>query len=756
VVFEFRQISGKRVLQLPFGLLLLPLLIASSRSLAAVGDITAFDPNVNGTVNCIAVQRDGKIIVGGGFTTLQPNGAASPTTRNRIARLNSDGSLDTGFDPNAGNSVNTIAVQADGKILLGGNFTSMNPNGQGSTSRNRIARLNADGTVDTSFNPNANSNVNSIALQPDGKILIGGSFTSLNPNGAGSTTRNRIARLNADGTLDANFDPNASLTVNTIVMQPNGSIVVGGSFTTLQPNGAISPTTRNRIARLNDDGTLDTNFDPNANLTVNSIAMQADNKIVVAGDFTALQPNGALNSIVRNRVARLNTDGTIDTNFDSNAGSTVNSIVLQTDGKILIGGLFTTFNPNGLGSITRNRIARLNSDGTVDATLDPNAKSAVNAIAVQLDGQILLGGSFTTLQPNGAPSATTRNRIARLENDPATQVLSVSSASRVEWLRGGASPEAERVTFELSIDGGLNWTALGDGTRISGGWERVGLSLPASGKIRGTARLPVTQFGSSGLVETVINFPATAEIAVALASGPSLSDGGSVDFGNLTFGQSSGTKTFIMTNAGGADVTGIAVTIDGAQSGDFALDTVGMNTALTPGNNTTFRITFTPGASGSRVAALHITSNETVATPFDIALNGTGLSNLEAWRLQHFGSAANSGNGADGNDFDFDGVANLIEFATGSDPTQINDAPGVLTRNGTTLEFSYTRAKSAINDGFTFAVESTTDLVSPSSWNTTGVTEEKGGETSTTEQWKASVSIASDAQRFLRLKVTPP
>jgi uncharacterized delta-60 repeat protein len=153
----------------------------------------------NNTVNSIAVQGDGKILVGGTFTSY--NG----TSRNRIGRLNSDGSLDTGFSIGTGfptNAVNSIAVQGDdGKILVGGSFTSYN-----GTTRNRIARLNSDGSFDTGFSIGTgfNSAVNSIAVQgDDGKILVGGTFTSYNGGAAGSS--NRIARLNSDGTLDSGF-----------------------------------------------------------------------------------------------------------------------------------------------------------------------------------------------------------------------------------------------------------------------------------------------------------------------------------------------------------------------------------------------------------------------------------------------------------------------------------------------------------------------------------------------------------------------
>src|SRR5437660_10524569 len=145
--------------------------------------LDGFDPNANDVVRVAVVQSDGKILIGGNFTTLSPNGGAA-VTRNHIARLNPDGTLDTAFDPNANGEVESIAVQADGKILAGGDFTSI-----GGQTRNRIARLNPDGTL-TAFDPNANNRVYSIAVQADGKILAGGFFTTIVGQG-----RNGVARL---------------------------------------------------------------------------------------------------------------------------------------------------------------------------------------------------------------------------------------------------------------------------------------------------------------------------------------------------------------------------------------------------------------------------------------------------------------------------------------------------------------------------------------------------------------------------------
>lgn len=159
------------------------------------------------------------------------------------------------------------------------------------------------------------------------------------------------------------------------------------------------------------------------------------------------------------------------------------------------------------------------------------------------------------------------------------------------------------------------------------------------------------------------------EIFVTQAS--PLTDGvGSVACGTVLVGVSSAALTFTISNPGTGELTLGMIDKDGTDPGDFAVDTTGMLTTVTPGGSTSFTVTFTPAATGSRAAAIHIPSNfPGTANPFDIALTGTGLTEQESWRQFYFGTAANAGIAADTEDPDGDGDTNVFEFVAGLVPT---------------------------------------------------------------------------------------
>jgi uncharacterized delta-60 repeat protein len=299
-------------------------------------------------VDNIISLPSGKVLINGPFSGV--NG----TPTEGVALLNTDGTVDASFQAPGllnGRSVYSLAMQPDGKVLIGGDFDQL----YGASPRNRIARLNVDGTLDATFDPGtgANDEVLRLALQSDGKVLIGGRFTEV-----GGVARNRIARLNANGTLDATFDPGTGTngTPWHLALQPDGKVLIGGAFT--EVNGVA----RNRIARLNANGTLDATFDPGTgtNGTPWHLALQPDGKVLIGGEFTEVD------GVARNRIARLNANGTLDTTFNPGAGADyiVNSVSVQPDGKVLIGGWFTQ-----VGGEAHPRIARLMPAFTIGGTI---------------------------------------------------------------------------------------------------------------------------------------------------------------------------------------------------------------------------------------------------------------------------------------------------------------------------------------------------------------------------------------------------
>jgi uncharacterized delta-60 repeat protein len=283
--------------------------------------------------------------------------------------------------------VRCLAVQPDGKIILGGGFANID-----SIESKRIARLNADGTLDKNFVAAANNVIYSVALQEDGKIILGGDLTNINGVDCKS-----IVRLGADGTVDASFklwtDTEGSL--RSILVQPDGKIIVAGHFTKFH---AVK---KGRIARLNSDGSLDESFKATANNVIWGLALQEDNKLLIGGDFNMV------NATRRNHLARVDSNGEIDKNFNTGSGANgwVYAIAVQSDGRIVLGGDFTEFNGR-----PRNRVARLDSDGTLDATFTPGAgpDNGIRTIAIQPDQKILLGGVFKYFND------TALSRVARL------------------------------------------------------------------------------------------------------------------------------------------------------------------------------------------------------------------------------------------------------------------------------------------------------------------------------------------------------
>ena len=385
-------------------------------------------------------------------------------------RVNPDSTIDTTFtDPGINTffytSVSAIVVQPDGKILVAGDFDFA-----GGQPRKHLVRLNANGTLDAAFNPEISDVVYSIALQPDGKILIGGFFSQVN-----GQERSRLARLNADGTLDASFNRGSDFAVPySMVLLPDGKIIAPGSQSGV--TGAL--------LRYNANGSRDTSFNgPDlSGSNVVKVLRQPDGKLLIGGPFSTV------NGQPRRHVARLNADGTLDTTLQNtgNAFGSVADLALQADGKIIIAGDFTPIS----GQTDRRYLARLNADGSYDTTFNPLPDNYVYVVAVQTDGKILAGGDFQV--------------VGGITQDYITRLLGTATV---------VNPCAPKViNFGQTINGNLG----------ANGCEGLVAEAESAPFIKGTnTRFETTDSARLVRYSDYYSFTATAgqQIAISMSSG---------------------------------------------------------------------------------------------------------------------------------------------------------------------------------------------------------------------------------------------
>jgi uncharacterized delta-60 repeat protein len=438
----------------------------------------------NQFVTTIQTQTDGKILIGGYFTSY--NGAP----QNYLARLNPNGSLDKTFNVQGSGSngpILAITVQNDGKILIAGEFTAYN-----NQAKNYLARLHSDGTLDNTFNPSGSGPdiwVSDLVLQTDGKILISGVFTSYN-----GVSRQKIARLNSDGSIDSGFNPATTLPnqfIDVLVLQNNGRILVGGSFNSPSPS---IPAER-AFVRLNANGSIDNTFNGLSTFDFRQIftAIQLpDDKILIAGDFDNY------NGVSVNRIARLNADGSVDDtfysppfNFNIPYNGFIQSILRLPDGKLLIAGAFSSYNGN-----SDDKIVRLNADGTLDSSFNIGnyvPDFSLNALASTDDGSILIGGSFTALGDKALKGIAKLNSDGVLnlnfntENGTNDEVKNVLLQPDGKILIGGLFDTYNGLTVNkiarLNIDGSLDNTFQLDNRLANDLYSIDVLAVQPDGKI---------------------------------------------------------------------------------------------------------------------------------------------------------------------------------------------------------------------------------------------------------------------------------
>lgn len=441
---------------------------------------------VNGQINTIVEQADGKLIIGGVFDTY--NQIFSP----KLVRVNTDGTLDSSFNQtllrDSNSSIKSIVIQPDGKILVAGSFEMRTAFPDNDLLEEDIMRLNSDGTRDTTFIASENTSgcgdIRSIALQPDGKIIVVGDISFC----VGSTIDNNenIIRLNPDGSLDETFTPvvtdigsgSSGEPIQAVSIQDDGKILIAGNF------NEVNGVSQLRLARLNIDGSFDPTYTIGSgfNEVIKSIKLQPDGKLLVAGAFTEF------NAVSHNQIVRLNTDGSLDTSFNSGDGvgrfqpsngfiesRDIEHINIQSDGKILIGGDYNRYNENPV-----SRFTRLNGDGTLDISFfnvdDLGIGIAViNSSLILSNGDFVIGGNIDKHNQYRKAGIIKLNSIGEVDlsfnsgHGPtygyfSTRIRTIQKASGSKFYVGGLFREYDdvfsknfvRVNTDGSIDASFN------------------------------------------------------------------------------------------------------------------------------------------------------------------------------------------------------------------------------------------------------------------------------------------------------------
>jgi uncharacterized delta-60 repeat protein len=344
----------------------------------------------NSSTYCGLLENDGKLYIGGGFSQFdgQPQWC--------LIRLTTGGTLDTSFDIGDGfnSSVRTLAKDNSGKIYAGGDFTSYS-----GVTQNRLIRLNSDGTKDETFDigDGFNGTVYGVALDSSGHTYVAGSFSQFS-----GSTQNYLIRLNSDGTKDETFDIGDGFNsyIYKLEIDSNDKIYVGGYFTT------YSGITQNYAARLNSDATLDSTFDMGDGFDDAVVMIKIiDDKIYMGGNFTTYS------GLTHNKIVSLNNDGSINESIDLGTGfdNTVYALDINPSNYIYVGGSFVKYD----GVKNESYIIKLNTDGTKDTTFDtgygPNA--AVYDINIDSNDKIVISGEFYSYDHISCP------RLARLNSD---------------------------------------------------------------------------------------------------------------------------------------------------------------------------------------------------------------------------------------------------------------------------------------------------------------------------------------------------
>ncbi|MFN0129445.1 MAG: choice-of-anchor D domain-containing protein [Verrucomicrobiales bacterium] len=581
----------------------MPALLALAPAGAAPGDWdTGFRSEVPGRMQTAALQGDGRILVMA--PSAEPIDSWPP-----LRRLRPDGRRDFSFNPevdlsgaSSGLRVDLILEQPDGKILVSGEF----PYARGNAAKG-LTRLQASGREDDTFRLAGDFPVlGLLALQPDRKLIAYSRSTVNGPDFWGDEFT--LTRLLPNGEVDASFQPSwpgrKLVSLPLVRLTESGQLLVAGEF--FRTDAGIQEP---RFLRLEVSGAIDPAFnavlrDASAGeppLIPLALAEQADGKILVGG-YSPVPAASPLRDLMR-----LHADGSVDEAFQPETVGTVFSIHVQADGRLLI-----------RDDQTNPPFIRLLADGSRDPTFNalvmhPQSGARPELLAVQNDGALIINGA--------RPGEETRGPdiFGRLLNSPATSVVHVIEGSTLRWERGGSAPEVDWVIFEARPSGRTEWTPLGAGARVPGGWLLADATLPERGSVRARG---FTGHSSTGPAEEHLAFGgASPVLAVEFPAGTSLASGtGVVDCGETWLHRSRAIPV-VLRNSGDVDLRGFSFTVRGPHAGDFTVVPT-PETSLPPQAIGTFLVVFQPSAVGPRTATLAITGAGVADGPFVVTLTG--------------------------------------------------------------------------------------------------------------------------------------
>lgn len=545
--------------------------------------------------------------------------------------------------------------------------------------------------------------VSAMLRMPDGKIVIAGSFGKVS-----GVARKYIARLLPDLTLDASFNPGTS--ANSAITQlqpaPNGGIYIHGSFS------SVAGVARSYLARLNEDGSLDSEFDNDFTWTFSSgIRAQSDGKVVVFGSFQTFFDSP------RDYIARLNVDGSLDTSFSCTPGWDVEAVAIQPDGKILLSGIFDTI--NGVEAID---FARVLPDGSVDKTFKGTLSSyGISSMSVLPSGKIYAAGNFTSI------SGASRKYIARL----------------------GSNGE---------IDGGFD-PGTGPGSSSPLAFPQPDGKVVIVGaftSVTGTPRWKIARLNANGSLDATFNCEAgpgtgTIHSIITLPDSSLLVGGSFTSFGatptrylvNLKGdGYSELTQAPVLTGAAtSSSAIGLVWNdLEGAFSWKVERSSDGgaswQQIAELGWGSTSF--TDTGLATGASQVYRVRASNSSGDSPYSENLVMRTHTAYEQWKVD----AGLPPGAPENTDSDRDGMGLLVEYALGLDP-KVPQSPAALSPQmvGSFMVAGYIKHRSDI----TYTVESSEDLVS---WGTDDVFQGSG------DFPIAWTPMGPDGRKFLRLRVS--